>query len=166
MKTCKRCKQDKNDLSFKISKKTKKLLNPCFDCRKKKKEEYDKKHKEINNATKNAWAKRNPEKVKAAKDKWKKENIGKVKADKARRKERVARATPKWLNPLQLEVIDFYYMMAELRSRKGIKYHVDYIIPIAGKNVCGLNVPWNLETIPAKENIKKGNKLLPWRTNG
>jgi len=166
MKTCKTCKLEKEDSSYRISKKTKKLLNPCFDCRKNIKEEYNKTHLEINNATKDAWKLRNIDKVRAAKKKWKEENIGKVKADRARRKFRIEQATPKWLSSQQIEAMEFFYLWADLRSKSGVKYHVDHIIPIAGKDVCGLNVPWNLETLKEEENLKKRNKLLWWRTNG
>lgn len=60
-----------------------------------------------------------------------------------------ALATPKWIN---IESICEFYA----NCPKG--YHVDHIIPLNGENVSGLHVAWNLQYLPAKENIKKSNK--------
>lgn len=67
--------------------------------------------------------------------------------------------TPTWLTFEQkLEIECFYYKAMRYEEETGIKYHVDHIVPLQGENVCGLHVPWNLQVIPAKENLSKGNK--------
>lgn len=84
---------------------------------------------------------------------------------KRRYKDSVARAnkanrTPKWLSFSQkLEIECFYYKAMRYEEETGIKYHVDHIVPLNGKNVSGLHVPWNLQIIPAKENLSKGNNF-------
>jgi len=57
---------------------------------------------------------------------------------------------PKWAN---LEKIKQIYLNCP------IGYHVDHIIPLNNKNVCGLHVEYNLQYLTAKENIKKSNKF-------
>jgi len=67
-----------------------------------------------------------------------------------------ALATPKWSN---YEAITTIYKQAALISVKtGKKHHVDHIVPLNGKIVCGLHWEYNLQILPAKENLRKGNK--------
>jgi len=78
--------------------------------------------------------------------------------DSIRRVEKENR-TPEWLTFEQkLEIECFYYKALRYEEEYGVKYHVDHIIPLNGENVCGLHVPWNLQVLPAKENLRKSNK--------
>lgn len=52
---------------------------------------------------------------------------------------------------------DFYWLAKDLERVSGEKYHVDHIIPLAGKDVCGLHVPWNLQILPSDLNLSKSN---------
>jgi hypothetical protein len=69
-------------------------------------------------------------------------------------------ALPKWLTKAEHEQIKELYTCAQMfKLYTGEEYHVDHIVPLQGENVCGLHVPWNLQVIPAKENLSKSNKL-------
>ena len=46
-----------------------------------------------------------------------------------------------------------------LNKNTAEKWHVDHIVPLQGKNVCGLHVEYNLKVIPAIDNLKKSNRL-------
>lgn len=66
-------------------------------------------------------------------------------------------ATPYWSDLIAIGVI--YQRCQQVSAATGIQYHVDHIIPIRGANVSGLHVPWNLQIIPATENLAKGNRV-------
>lgn len=91
---------------------------------------------------------------------WKKNNKGKVNAETAARHAAKMQRQPKWLTKEERNHIRCIYQVAAMRNRTSdIEWHVDHIVPMQGENVCGLHVPWNLRVIPAKENIRKGNRL-------
>ncbi|MBB3256863.1 hypothetical protein FHW21_001712 [Paraburkholderia sp. WP4_3_2] len=90
---------------------------------------------------------------------WSKANPGKTAELRARRREEVARATPRWADLFEIHAK--YKESNRLTKETGILHHVDHIIPIRGKLVCGLHVPHNLRVIPATENLRKSNRLIP-----
>ena len=66
---------------------------------------------------------------------------------------------PKWLKPIDLfEMESIYTYCSALRS-VGLDYHVDHIVPLRGETVSGLHVPWNLQLLPGRENMSKGNSF-------
>ncbi len=79
----------------------------------------------------------------------------------AKRRAEKLKATPHWLTEEQHEKMREMYICAQMfKLYTGQDYHVDHIVPLQGKHVCGLHVPWNLQVIVAKENLSKSNKFV------
>lgn len=115
---------------------------------------------EKHKATLKAWKEANSEKEKANKKAWREANPGKVNADQAKRRAAKLNRTPTWLTPAQLNSIGLYYLAAKwAQDILEEPIHVDHIIPLQGKAVSGLHVPWNLQLLPASENRSKSNKI-------
>lgn len=128
------------------------------------------------NHTSNAWKKQNREIVNKAQKTYYYANIdimreksleyqrthkALVNAASAKKRATKLSATPRWLTDQQRKDIKhFYYASKQLELDTGTKYHVDHIIPLQGKTVCGLHVPWNLQVLPAIDNIRKSNKYF------
>jgi hypothetical protein len=63
-----------------------------------------------------------------------------------------------WVSDLDRKIMNEIYKKAKYYTKlTGIKYVVDHIIPVKGKNVSGLHVPTNLRVMPALLNTIKGN---------
>lgn len=70
---------------------------------------------------------------------------------------RIKIATPKWVDFDEIALI--YMERDRISAETGVRHEVDHIIPLAGKNVCGLHVHFNLRVIPALENRRKGARF-------
>ena len=91
---------------------------------------------------------------------WRVKNPAKSNAITAKRRAIKLNATPAWLVAEDYDRISAMYAEAARLTREtGIVHHVDHIIPLQGKSVSGLHVPWNLRVITASANASKGNKL-------
>tara|TARA_R110000772_G_scaffold8737_2_gene28934 strand:- start:12455 stop:12928 length:474 start_codon:yes stop_codon:yes gene_type:complete len=90
---------------------------------------------------------------------YKKNNKGLIAALNAKRKASKKNRTPKWLTVDDTQAMKEIYKLAKIwEETTGIKWHVDHIIPLQGKNVSGLHTPNNIQVITAEENNIKSNK--------
>lgn len=101
------------------------------------------------------WRAQNTQKANELNKIWRINNRAYILHKNAMRKKHIKLATPQWAD---LIAIRRKYELATWCSQiMGNSYHVDHIIPLKGKLVCGLHVCSNLQIIPAADNLKKNN---------
>ena len=171
MKKCNRCNKEKELTCFGTYNNRGKILvrRDCNECRSKIQQTYYKKNRDVlrnKDKTPEALQKQkeyrelNKKRVLANKKKWRDKNKGKQVAILQKRRAAKRNRTPVWLSDSQIKAIQTEYELAAWCTKvTGIIYHVDHIVPLRGKTVSGLHVPWNLQVIPAKDNLAKGNKF-------
>ena len=106
-----------------------------------------------------AWRAANLEKIRERSSVYAKANRGKRRKIKANYRALKIKASVTWANLFYIEEI---YELAVLRSKAtGITHHVDHIVPLNSKIVCGLHCEANLQVIPGASNVSKGNRYWP-----
>ena len=89
---------------------------------------------------------------------WGKNNKAHGNVKNSRRRTSKLNAIPKWLTKeMKQEIKEIYQEAQDLQWLNEEPLHVDHIIPLRGKNVCGLHVPWNLQILTSSKNLSKGN---------
>ena len=176
MKTCTGCRVEKPLTEFYVRRsgqKTPGYEARCKQCEAAAHAEYRKKNKGRLNAHARLWDLKNPER-KAERDRtYRARNAEKVASTtRAYRQENKAlfahhanmyrltkrQACPPWLDDEVKFLIAEAYDLAQRRAELcGGEWHVDHIVPVRGKSVCGLHVPWNLQVIPKEVNLRKHN---------
>lgn len=116
--------------------------------------EYRRLHYKQNRESYIEKAKNQPkEKAREYRRKYAKNNPAKVRAKVIARKRNLKEATPGWLTDAQWREMNAKYMEArKVTQETGVPHDVDHIVPLKGKTVCGLHVPWNLRVLEASVN--------------
>jgi glucan-binding YG repeat protein len=90
--------------------------------------------------TNKAWSKNNPEKMRLL-----------IRNRNKLRKLIVKQQRPKWADLQKIR---------QIYDNCPDGFHVDHIVPLRGKTVCGFHIETNLQYLPALENIKKSNNFV------
>ena len=176
VKQCTNCHMKKEAANFHKDKSKKDGLHPqCKTCWKLRKQDYYAKNKlkimqtqrtyiaknrDAVLASSKVRAKRNywldPDKARARVLSYVADNPLKNTLRRAANRAALLNATPPWFDAHQVQNV--YELAQEFRAA-GIKVHVDHIVPLKGRTVCGLHVFQNLRVCLADVNIRKSNNF-------
>ena len=183
MKTCWKCKQTKELTEFCCNKSNfDGLATECKPCKRKLEREHVAKNRAATKERKRRWYKENKERIrkkhkeyylekskdtkwvkqeKERVDEYRKNNLGKYANKESRRRTSKLNASVSWADKNYIR--DLYENCREVESifeslGMRVKFHVDHIIPLQHKQVCGLHVEHNLQILTAEENVAKSNK--------
>lgn len=105
------------------------------------------------------WQSNNVEKFKADHADWRRRNSDRRTAKQTLRKCSKLNATPAWA--VKFFIREAYNLALRRTKIFGFSWHVDHVLPLQSKLVCGLHVHNNLQVIPAVHNISKHNRHWP-----
>jgi 5-methylcytosine-specific restriction endonuclease McrA len=114
---------------------------------------YFKNWRERNPNFRENWREQNRELEQTIKNEYNRNNRPRMNGLAASRRANKLKATPFWADK---------QILKEVYDECPVGMVVDHIVPLQGKIVCGLHVPWNLQYLTQSENSKKSNKLIYW----
>ncbi len=160
-KTCSRCREHKSSaLFYKKSGGGTASRPECKVCSNKDHADWKRRNKQKRYSYLKKWAELNSDKTKAAGKAYRSSHSTETRIRTAKRRAAKLQASPKWLTVGQLnEIKEFYLLAKELQWLSEEPLEVDHIVPLNGKEVRGLHVPWNLQILPESMNVKKGNRV-------
>ena len=170
MKHCSRCKTDKPLDEFLKNKARKDGVSVyCRDCTRSYMvaKDYDKKrwleNRDIESNRSRLYRQENSERLaeywREKQAKRRREHPEKIIASNARRKLAEKRAIPGWADTKSIGMM--YAKARELSVAFGVDFHVDHIVPLRSKLVCGLHCEANLQLLAADINHRKRNYEWP-----
>lgn len=112
---------------------------------------YYKENRTVLDARMAEWRKNNPEKMQAIRKRDRERNFKSRLKNHKKRLKMISFSTPKDIERLKL--------IAEIIRKCPDGYVIDHYYPILGKEVCGLNIPENMQYLSIRENQLKGNKM-------
>ena len=95
------------------------------------------------------WAKQNREKMNQSQEQYRQKNLSLFAHKEALNRIRKRQASMQ--NKYKNEIVLIY------ENARKVGLTVDHIIPLKGKTVSGLHVPWNLQLLTSVDNKRKGN---------
>jgi hypothetical protein len=142
----------------------------CVECRRILCRSWRERNKDRERDTSKAWRDANAERLRArARGRyhsgsskkitdraWKRRNKAKLAALQRARDAAKLQRTPAWADKAAIRW--FYELASYMTAATGIQHQVDHLVPLQGRNVCGLHVQNNLRVVTAEENARKKNK--------
>jgi hypothetical protein len=149
MKTCTKCEKERDELLFNKAKRNKDgLANMCKICF----SDYFKSNRAKYSERYRKWRSKN---LKRARELERKNFQNPTRKHKHRINQAFRRVRQQ-----QATFKGYEAQIKTIYDNCPVGYHVDHVIPLRGKLVSGLHVPWNLQYLPALENIRKNNKVI------